>query len=165
MLSTNKLVNTVKPSRRRTVRRRKSDRRGAQLVEFAIVSTVMFPLIFASLEFVRVGMLESMAENAAYSAARHVMVPGATKADAIARANAVMGRIGARDVEIEIEAKDKDGAVQSEIDDSTARIKVYVEIPLNKNSFALAHFTGNKTLSATSTMRFESYDGYYDGGS
>ncbi|MCA9212361.1 MAG: pilus assembly protein [Planctomycetales bacterium] len=148
----------------RVRRRRRSERRGAQLVEFAIVSMVMFPLIFAALEFVRVGMLESMAENAAYEAARHIMVAGSTKADAIARANEVMGRIGARGVLIEVEAKDKDGVFQSEIDDSTARIRVYVEVPLNKNSFALAHFTGNKTLSATSTMRFESYDGYYDGG-
>ncbi|MFC1758282.1 TadE family protein [Planctomycetota bacterium] len=144
-------------------RRRKSDRKGAQLVEFTIVSMVMFPLIFASLEFVRVGMLESMAENAAYSAARHIMVPGATKAEAIAQANSVMGRIGAKGVTIDIEAKDKNGTAQAEIDDSTARIKVYVEVPLSQNSFALAHFTGNKTLSATSSMRFESYDGYYDG--
>ena len=89
--------------------------------------------------------------------------PGATKAEAIAEANAIMGRIGASGVTIEIEAKDKNGAAQSEIDDSTSRIKVYVEVPLDQNSFALAHFTGDKTLSATSTMRFESYDGYYDG--
>ena len=143
---------------------RKQERRGAQLVEFAIVSMVMFPLIFACLEFVRVGMLESMAENAAYSAARHVMVPGATKAEAEAEANAVMGRVGASGVSIEIEAKDKDGNVQTEIDDNTARIKVYVEVPLDQNSFVISHFTGDKTLSATSSMRFESYDGYYDGG-
>jgi hypothetical protein len=105
-----------------------------------------------------------MAENAAYTAARHIMVPGATKQDAIDEANAVMGRIGARGVTIDIEAKDKDGAAQAEIDDGTARIKVYIEVPLSQNSFVLAHFTSSKTLTATATMRFESYDGYYDGG-
>jgi len=146
-------------------RRSKRARMGAAIVEFAVVSTVMFPLIFACLEFVRVGMLESMAEDAAYTAARHIMVPGATKQEAIDEANSVMGRVGARGVEIEIEAKDKNGAAQAEVSDSTARIKVYVEVPLAQNSFVLSHFTSTKTLSATSTMRFESYDGYYDGNS
>ena len=156
-------ANKVTTTRLSRISRQRSDRKGAQLVEFAIVSMVMFPLIFACLEFVRVGMLESMAENAAYSAARHIMVPGATKAEAIAEANAVMGRIGASGVTIEIEAKDANGVAQTEISDSTSRIKVYVEVPLDQNSFALAHFTGDKKLTATSSMRFESYDGYYDG--
>jgi Flp pilus assembly protein TadG len=135
------------------------------MVEFAIVATVMFPLIFGCLEFVRLHMMESIAEDAAYAAARHVMVPGATKDEATAKASQILNLLAARGAVIEIDAFDKDGNSQSDIADNTATVSVSITIPVSQNSFVLSVFTHNMSITSECSMRFESYDGYYDGSS
>ena len=134
------------------------------MVEFAIVAPLMFMLIFAGLEFIRFGMLQSLAHDAAYEAARHVMVPGSLQSEGVAEANRILGYLGTQDAIITIESYAKDGSSQTEIDDGTTAVEVEIEVPMTRNAFVLSAFTKDKTIRASARLGFESYTGYYDGG-
>ena len=58
-------------------RRRRKDREGATAVEFAIVANVMFVMVMTCMEFARLNMVRNLAQDAAYFAARKIIVFGA----------------------------------------------------------------------------------------
>jgi Flp pilus assembly protein TadG len=141
--------------------RRHADRRGATLVEFAIVAPVMFMLIFACIELARVFMMQSIAEDAAYEAARHCMVSGAQKGDAITEANGLLALLGTQNATVTVTAVG-DGTEQAEIDDDTDEVTVNISIPMADNTLFLSRFTGTITLDAEVTLMTERYKGFYD---
>ena len=69
-------------------------RRGAAAVEFAVTAPILFMLLFGALELGRMNMIRQTANNAAYEAARTCIVPGATNAEGVAAAKAVLASIG-----------------------------------------------------------------------
>ena len=142
---------------------RNSDRRGAAMIEFAFVAIPLFMLIFGCIEFARVSMMESLAQNAAYEAARHVIVAGATTAEAEAEANRILGILGTREARVEIRPEDPTGVVQSSIDENTARVTVSVNIPMEKNVIYLNRFTKDVVIEKVTTLTTERYAGYFDG--
>lgn len=144
--------------------RSNSSRQGASAVEFAIVGPVMFLIIFASLEIIRLGMMQGIAEDAAYEAARYVMVPGAIKAEGVAEANRLLAVMGTQNANVVVEAYDADG-LQSEISDFTRRVTVRIDIPIADNGLMASMYAGDRMISSTATLTFESYEGYYDGSS
>ena len=75
---------------KRSVLRRHTARRGATVVEFAIVAPIFFLFLLASFEFGWLNVLRHTADNAAYEAARTAMVPGGTAADAATKANSIL---------------------------------------------------------------------------
>jgi hypothetical protein len=77
------------PRKRRTATRRQ--RLAATLVEFALVSNILFLTIFTCMEFAQMNMARNLAQDAAYYAARTAIVPGATAAEAEAEADRIMG--------------------------------------------------------------------------
>ena len=137
-------------------------RKGATVLEFAIVAPVMVLLIFISLEIIRLGMMQGLAEDAAYQAARHVMVPGAKKQEAIDEANRLLALLGTRGAIVNVQPFDSAGE-QEEISDKTRRVVVDIVIPISQNSLFVARYTGGRYIATTSSLTFESYDGYYDG--
>ena len=153
-----------KPKTNKTRSHSNPCRKGATAVEFAIVGPVMFLMIFASLELVRLGMMQGIAEDAAYQAARYVMVPGATKAEGEAEANRLLAVLGTQNASVVVEAYDADG-LQSEISDSTRRVTVRIEIPISDNGLTTPMYVADRVISSTATLTFESYEGYYDGSS
>ena len=72
-------------------------RTGAAAVEFAIVAPIFFMLVLVSLEFGRLNIIRHTADQAAYEAARHAMVPGATAAEATPTPNSWHTIGGARE--------------------------------------------------------------------
>ena len=142
---------------------RRDKRRGAAMIEFAIVAIPMFMLIFGCIEFARVSMMESLAQNAAYEAARHVMVAGARKSEAEAEANRILGYLGTRDAEVTVTPEDPTGAAQSGIDANTAKVTVRIRIPMDKNVIYLNRFTKDVTIEKVTTLTTERYSGYFDG--
>lgn len=152
-------MSSTKQSRRRV----RHDRNGQTLVEFALVAPLMFLLIFACLEFVRLQMLQSLARDAAYEAARMVIVPGATKAEGVAEANRILNLLSTRNATVTVNAYASGNVEQDEITDRTSAVEVSIQVPLASNSFVLSKFTQGKTLQASTRLGFESYDGYYDG--
>jgi Flp pilus assembly protein TadG len=59
--------------------RRRSARRGATIIEFAIVSFLLFLVIFASFEFDRLMLVYTTMANSARVGARYAIVHGATR--------------------------------------------------------------------------------------
>jgi Flp pilus assembly protein TadG len=135
---------TQLPARRRNLSHL---RQGATAVEFALVAPVFFLIMLGSFELSRLNVLRHSADNAAYEAARHAMVPGATAAEAVAKANSLLRIVGARGANVTITP-----AVLGPDDDT---INVRVDIPLNQNGWVVPHFTAGRTLTAQSTLSTE----------
>lgn len=126
---------------------RNSCRQGATAVEFAIVAPIFFLLLLASFEFSRLNVLRHTADNAAYEAARNAMVPGATAAEAIAKANSILRVVGTRGAQVTVSPTTLGPDVDS--------INVRIDIPLSQNGWVVPRFTRGSTLTAQSTLRTE----------
>ncbi len=144
---------------------RASQRRGTTTIEFAFVAVPFFVLIFGCIEFARVGMVEAITEDAAFQAARHVMVAGSTKAEGIAEANRVLRYLGVTSSLVDVTPRDTAGAVQNDIDDDTSEITVTVRVNMAENSLWLGRMTGCIVFEKTCTVQTERHKGFYDGSS
>jgi Flp pilus assembly protein TadG len=116
-------------------------------VEFAIVAPIFFLIMLASFEFSRLNVIRHTADNAAYEAARHAMVPGATAAEAVNRANSILRTVGTRGATVTINPATLGPDVNS--------VNVRIEVPLGQNGWVVPKFTSGKTLTAQSTLRTE----------
>ena len=140
----------------RSRNRRSGDRRGATLVEFAIVSQIFFLITLTCIEFVRLNMIRNLVQDAAYFGARVAMVPGATSAEATAEANRILGVLGTRGAVVTV----NDGA---EIDQDTDIVEVSITVPMDDNALIVpALFVGGREFQAEVRMATERYDGFFD---
>lgn len=137
-------------ARERTTRVTASERRGVATVEFAICAQIFFLVVLASFEFSWLQVIRHTADNAAYEAARHVVVPGATAAEAEARCQDLMNAVGARGVTIAI--------TPSVITPATQQVTVRVDVPLIDNSLTIGRFSSQETLTSTATLKTERGD-------
>jgi hypothetical protein len=145
--------------------RRRSRNQGAAAVEFACVAPIFFGIIWISFEFLRITMIQNLADVATYESARSSIVPGAKIAEAYDEASKYLRYMGTREATISVTPYRGD-TVQSEIDDFTSRIEVDVSIPVRSNALILSRFFGQTTIKSSHTaLSFESYSGYYDGSS
>ena len=108
-------------------------------------------------------MIESLAQNAAYEAARHVIVAGASKTEAQNEANRILGYLGTRNAVITVTPRDQLGTAQSTIDEDTATVSVNVRVPMEQNVIYLNRFTKNVVIEKETVLTTERYSGYYDG--
>lgn len=122
-------------------------RSGATAVEFAIVAPIFFLIMLAAFEFSRLNVIRHTADNAAYEAARHAMVPGATASEAVSRAESILGAVGAQGASVTI--------TPATLGPEADEINVRVDVPLSQNGWIVPKFTSGKTLSAQSTLRTE----------
>lgn len=127
--------------------RRKQNRRGATLVEFAITAPIVFLFFFAAFEFCRVAMIRHTVDNAVYEAARSAIIPGATSAEARSQASLILNTIGISDSVITVSP----GNIQRDTTEVTVRIRV----PLDSNSFVPNSFVRGRTVERELTMRRE----------
>ncbi|HEY6564702.1 MAG TPA: TadE/TadG family type IV pilus assembly protein, partial [Pirellulaceae bacterium] len=138
-------------------------RRGAAMLEFAIVAQVLFFTILACIEFTRVVMVQAIAEDAAYEAARHVVVPGATIAEAQSKATSLLNTLRVTASSIQVQAYEGTSS-QTAINEDTTEVRVTVTIPVSNISlFTPRWVMGNRTIVKRSRLFTERYDGYYDG--
>jgi hypothetical protein len=144
------------------IRKRCQQRRGAAAIEFAIVAIPLFVLIFACFEVSRLYMIESMAEDAAFEALRHVMVAGSKKAEGEAKAETLLSLLGTQDASIVITPFAEDD-VQDEINDDTDEVAIDITIPMSSNAFLLSAFTKSLEIKKQARMSTERYKGFYDG--
>lgn len=140
-----------------TVRRARSRyhqsavRGGATVVEFAIVANVMMMIILTCMEFARLNMTRNLAQDAAYFAARHALVPGATAAEAKAEADRIMGSMLTNGYTVSVD----------ELDASSDEIAVTVDVDLTAVALFAPYFLPDTTISTTAKMRTERYNGFY----
>jgi len=71
-------------------------------VEFAIVATIVFMVIFGLIEFARLSILRHAVDNAAYEAARVGIVPGATTTEVNNAADWVLANSGVSPTQISV---------------------------------------------------------------
>lgn len=131
------------------------NRRGAVTIEFALVASVLFMVIFGCVEFSRMILLRNMAQDAAYDAARYCMVEGATSAEAISRANAVLRKAGAKGAVITV----NDGVP---ITSASANVNVQIVIPMESNSLFFKPVFRNRNINVAMSLKKESYLGFYN---
>jgi Flp pilus assembly protein TadG len=125
----------------------RKSRTGATAVEFAIVAPIFFVLVIGSLEFGRLNVIRHTADQAAYEAARHAMVPGATVAEARQHADRMLRIVGTRGARVNVQP-----TVLGPDDDE---ITVTIDVPLNQNGWIAPRFTRSTTIHAVSRLKTE----------
>lgn len=137
-------TNFIRKSRHRVARQR--TRRGATLVEFAIVVPVIFALFLGAIEMTRLNFIRHSASNAAYEGARKAIVPGSSNSDAQAEAMRLMTALGiANNVTVNVA-------------NTTTATTVTVTVPVNQNSWGVARFSSGMTITQSCTLSRESFN-------
>jgi Flp pilus assembly protein TadG len=131
----------------RSIRQVAKARKGAAMVEFAIVAPILFLFFFAAFEFCRVNMIRHTADNAVYEGARVAIIPGATAAEAEAEARLILNSLGLNNVTVTVTP----GTIRRDTEEVTVR----AEIPLDQNSFIPASFTSGQSVDRELTMTRE----------
>ncbi|MFN9911010.1 MAG: TadE/TadG family type IV pilus assembly protein, partial [Pirellulaceae bacterium] len=109
-----------------------SRRLGAVTIEMAFVLPLVFLLFLGGIEMARLQMIRHLADNAAYEAARNVMVPGASVAEAEKVANDIMKVAGISGAKITV--------TPNPIKEDTKIVKVSLQIPAKSNLWTAATF-------------------------
>ena len=107
----------------RTVRR--SGRRGAAAVEFALIAPLAFSFFAAIIIFAQAYLLRDTAQHAAYEGARSVIMPGASRPTAEAAAQRILNTVGARSATVDVQPQN--------LTTSTRNVTVTVQIPMGEN--------------------------------
>ena len=136
---------------KQTAVRRHLRRRGGTAVEFVIVAPIFFFLLLAGIEFAVLGTIRSTANNAAYEAARVLVIPGADPADGVSEAERIMGIVGVHTLTVSVSP--------STITDTTQEVTVDVSIPYDQNAVFTPFITGGLTVQASITLQTERYGG------
>lgn len=112
--------------------------RGAYTVEFAVVVPLVFLLFLGGIEFARMHLVRHVVDNAAYEAARHVIVPGATADEAIAQANKILASVNAVGAQVQI--------TPNPITEETKSVSVKVILPCSENMLSLSNFSSGLNI-------------------
>lgn len=131
--------------------RRGVKRIAATLVEFAVVSNVLFVTIAACMEFTRMNMARNLVQDAAYFAARTAIVPGATAAEAEAEGRRIMSAIFNNGYTVSCNG----------ISDNTELVSVRVAVKLDEVAFFVPMFLKGVEIESTAKMQTERYSGFY----
>ena len=116
-------------------------------MEFAITAPIFILFLLAAFEFGWLHVIRHTADNAAYEAARTAIVPGATSAEALAKANSLLNVVGARGAKIKI--------TPTNITNATTEVTVAIDTPMKSNGLITPRFTGKTTLHSESTLKTE----------
>jgi Flp pilus assembly protein TadG len=129
---------------------RTRSRRGATAVEFALTAPIFFLFLLAAFEFGWMNVIRHTADNAAYEAARTIIVPGATAAEARNKANGLLRIVGARGATITV--------TPSTVTTDTEEVTVAIDVPMRRNGLITPRFTKKSTIHSESTLRTERAD-------
>jgi len=126
---------------------RKTNRRGAATVEFALTVPLLFLFFFAGLEFSRAMVVRNNIQSSAMTGARTGILPGATAAECELAAQQMLDAALIKDATITVEP--------ATIEPSTQNISVTISVPLSSNTLPMSRFVLGTTLSQTITLRRE----------
>ena len=121
------------------------------MVEFVVVVPFFFLVIFAGMEFAVLGTIRATSHNAAYEAARKIVVPGAKAAEGVDEAKRILSIVGVDTLTVTV--------TPPVVDDSTKSVTVNIDVPYASNAIFVPFFTGNVTLKSSVTLATERYDG------
>lgn len=127
-------------------------RSGVSTVEFAVVANILLLMILTCLEFARLNMVRNLANDAAYFAARHAIVPGATSEEAKAEADRIMSSMLSNGYEIRV----------NDVNADASDVTVTVAVDLFEVALFAPYFLPDSTLETTARMRTERYEGFFE---
>lgn len=125
-------------------------RRGAAVVEFAIVAPVFFLLVFGMIEFGRMVMVQQVLTNASREGARRAVLDGVSTTDVETAVNDYLANasISGATINVTTQAPTPPDIAESRI--------VTVSIPFSQVSWLPTPiFLGGRTLTASTSMRRE----------
>jgi Flp pilus assembly protein TadG len=130
--------------------RRTAERRGAAVVEFAVVAPVLILLLLGMIECGRMIMVQQTITTAAREGARSAIVEGNSATTATTSVQSFLAGTGIRGAQITVAPKNTGSVVHGQ------PITVTVSVPFSAVSW-LPHpfFFGERTLTSTATMRRE----------
>jgi Flp pilus assembly protein TadG len=129
----------------------KGSRKGATLVEFAIVVPIYLLLVFGIIEYGRMIMVQQVITNAAREGARVGVLDNSTSADVTTAANRFLSPAGISSATISATPSPPSSAAYASL------VTVTVSVPYNSVSWLPSPmYLGGKTLTSTSKMRRES---------
>jgi Flp pilus assembly protein TadG len=129
-------------------------RRGAAVVEFAVVAPVFFLFVFGMIEFGRMVMVQQILTNAAREGARVAILPGATTAQVNTTVNTYLTAGAISGASTTVNPNPPSSATYG------SAVTVTVSVPFKSVSWTPApFFLGGTTLQAQSVMRTEQSGG------
>lgn len=133
----------------RTVRR-SIRRRGAAVVEFAIVAPVFFLLVFGMIEFGRMVMVQQIITNAAREGARIAVLPSSTTSQVTTAVNNYLTGVSITGATVAVNPNPPSSATYGSL------VTVTVSIPFTAVSWTPSpFFLRSTTLNANCAMRTE----------
>lgn len=122
---------------------RRRDRHGALTVEFAIVAPLIFLIFLGSLELSALNFARQTAGNASYEAARKLIIPGGTAAQAQAEGLRQMSIVGLGT------------GVTVTVTQTSTSATATVSVPAQNVSWGLVRFSSGYTLRQTCSLTKE----------
>jgi hypothetical protein len=119
-------------------------------IETLLVAMTFMLFVLLAIDRGRVMLVQQAIDNAAYEAARAVMVPGASSHDAIATANELIATAGIPRSTVSVSPRS--------LTDAHGVVRVQIEVPYDVVTWCLKHLRGSDaTISATSTILTERF--------
>ena len=141
---------------------KRHNRRGAAIVEMALVLPIFFGVVLGIVEFGRAMMVSQMVTNAAREATRLAIIDGSTNNDVETWVEDFLNdsiNVAAADVSVTITVDPAPGNDDPNdvLADAQARdlVTVNVSVPFDKVSYVPGSYLNGKNLSAQSSMRHE----------
>ena len=130
----NNIVQRTSPVRRR---------RGAVTVEFAVVAPLIFVMFLGGLELSALNFARQTAGNASYEAARKLIIPGGTVAQAQAEGLRQMNIVGIGN------------GASATVTQTSTTVTATVAVPAQNISWGLMRFSSGFTIRQTCTLTKE----------
>ncbi len=144
------------------IRKQNQNRRGAALVEMAVVLPVFLAVVLGIVEFGRAMMVGQMVNNAAREGARMAIVDGSANTAVTSRVKQFLlqsANINGGDVTVNISVTAGTGNPDpgNEVANATTRdmCTIAVTVPFTKVSYITGKYLEGKNLAGSSTMRHE----------
>ena len=126
------------------------NRRGAAVVEFAVVAPILFLLVFGMIEYGRLVMVQQVLTNATLEGARHGVLDGSTTTEVQTTVTDYLTGANIAGATVTVNPNPPDSAGFGD------PVTVSVSIPFNQVSWLPAPiFLGGVDMTATSVMRRE----------
>ena len=129
--------------------RRSRKRRGAAVVEFAVVSPVLILLIFGILEFGRLAMVQQVLTNASREGARRAILEQTTSSEIQSVVNDYLTTASISGATVTVSPSSLNSAGFGD------PVTVRVSVPFEQVSWIPPWFLGGQTLTAETLMRAE----------
>jgi len=128
----------------------RKQRRGAAVVEFAVVAPLFIMLVFGMIEYGRMVMVQQLIVNAAREGARIGVLDGATTSDVTSAVSGYLNNASISGSTVTVSPSPPSSAGYG------APVSVTVSIPFNQVSWLPSPmYLGGKTLTTTTVMRRE----------